>query len=132
MNRYGVDTDYFKKWIARIGGMENHKPDELAREFARMSMAADSEVIREPEFMRFKCGAKGCDHRTKTKADECKRGQFAKEKKTVRNKRREKVVSLRVSGLTFKAIGGEMGFSANRARQLYLKGVNNELENDNI
>jgi hypothetical protein len=50
-NRYGVDVDYFEKWIKRsLSDLSNYKPDELARELARMARTADSEVLREPEF----------------------------------------------------------------------------------
>ncbi len=51
-NRYGVDITYFKKWIARaFRDMNDYKPDELARELARMSRTADSAVIMELEFI---------------------------------------------------------------------------------
>jgi len=53
-NRYGVDVTYFEAWNDRIfnseSGLTNYKPDELARELARMSRTADSEVLKEPEF----------------------------------------------------------------------------------
>jgi len=53
-NRYGVDVTYFEVWNDRIfnseSGLTNYKPDELARELARMSRTADSEVLKEPEF----------------------------------------------------------------------------------
>ena len=32
--------------------MNNYRPDELAREFARISITADNLVINEPEFMK--------------------------------------------------------------------------------
>ena len=51
-NRYGVDTDYFKRIIDRElnHGLENYTPDELARVFARMSKTAHAGVLLEPEF----------------------------------------------------------------------------------
>lgn len=51
-NQYGLDNQYFEKWIDRIrrNGFSNWKPDELARELARMSKAADAAVMHEPEF----------------------------------------------------------------------------------
>ena len=50
-NRYGVDTSYFRKWFDRaLTNLADYKPDELARELARMSKAADSSVVLEREF----------------------------------------------------------------------------------
>jgi hypothetical protein len=51
-NRYGLDMSYFRGVINRelMMALDNHKPDELARVFARLSVTADSSVIREPEF----------------------------------------------------------------------------------
>ena len=51
-NRYGLDVSYFRKLINRElnRGLSDFKPDELARVFARMSKAADSEVLKEREF----------------------------------------------------------------------------------
>ena len=50
-NRYGLDVSYFEKWISRaLRDISNYKPSELARELARMSRTADSEVMKEPEF----------------------------------------------------------------------------------
>lgn len=51
-NQYGLDNQYFEKWIDRIrcNDFSNWRPDELARELARMSRAADSRVMHEPEF----------------------------------------------------------------------------------
>lgn len=53
MNRFGVDTAYFKKKLEMvIRDLDDYKPDELARELARYSTAADSTVVTEPEFNR--------------------------------------------------------------------------------
>jgi len=50
-NRYGVDTTYFERWFDRaLKDLSNYRPDELARELARMSRAADKEVVKENEF----------------------------------------------------------------------------------
>lgn len=50
-NRYGVDVSYFKKWFDRaFKDLSNYKPDELARELARMSRTADDTVLLESEF----------------------------------------------------------------------------------
>ncbi len=51
-NRYGVDIGYFRKTINRElnNSLENFRADELARAFARLSVTADSSVIKEPEF----------------------------------------------------------------------------------
>lgn len=51
-NRYGLDDQYFKLWMKRIinSGLEHYTPQELARELARMSKAADPKVMHEPEF----------------------------------------------------------------------------------
>ncbi len=55
-NRYGLDTDYFIRKMERIiRDMENYKPDEFAREMARMSRTADDKVLLEPEFARDNC-----------------------------------------------------------------------------
>jgi hypothetical protein len=53
-NRYGVDISYFRNLINRElnRGLQDYRPDELARVFARMAMAADPEVLKEPEFNR--------------------------------------------------------------------------------
>jgi hypothetical protein len=57
-NRYGLDTDYFKSWLKRImrGNLENYKPSELARELHRMAVAADDNILSEPEFSKALCG----------------------------------------------------------------------------
>lgn len=51
-NRYGLDVSYFRNLINRElnGSLENFKPDELARVFARAARAADSSVLEEEEF----------------------------------------------------------------------------------
>lgn len=52
-NQYGLDYKYFERWVERIlsgGGFKNYRPHECAREFARMSRAADEAVLLEPEF----------------------------------------------------------------------------------
>ncbi len=50
-NRYGVDTTYFRKLLKRaLTNLADYKPDELARELARMSKTADPKVIQEREF----------------------------------------------------------------------------------
>lgn len=51
-NRYGLDDQYFRKWMKRVlaSGLEHYTPQELARELARMSKAAAPEVMHEPEF----------------------------------------------------------------------------------
>jgi len=55
-NRYGLDIGYFRKTINRELNRDlgNFTPDELARVFARLSVAADSSVIFEDEFQRRK------------------------------------------------------------------------------
>lgn len=51
-NRYGLDVSYFRNAINRELNrpLANHKPDELARVFARLSRTADESVMFEPEF----------------------------------------------------------------------------------
>lgn len=52
-NKYGLDYTYFEQWVERIlnsGGFKNYRPHQCAREFARMSKAADKAVLLEPEF----------------------------------------------------------------------------------
>lgn len=51
-NRYGLDVAYFRNAINRELNrpLVDFKPDELARVFARLSRAADSSVMHEPEF----------------------------------------------------------------------------------
>jgi len=54
VNRYGVDISYFRNWFDRsLRNLRDYKPDELARELARMSRAADSQVLLEPEFSNY-------------------------------------------------------------------------------
>jgi len=51
-NQYGLDNDYFERKIAILhrDGLRNWRPDELARELARMSRTADKSVMHETEF----------------------------------------------------------------------------------
>ena len=50
-NRFGLDMQYFHEWFERsLFLLNDYKPTELARELARMSKAADSNVILEKEF----------------------------------------------------------------------------------
>ena len=50
-NRYGVDVTYFRRWFDRsLQNLADYKPDELARELARMSRTADGKVLLEREF----------------------------------------------------------------------------------
>lgn len=50
-NRYGVDVTYFERWFDRaLKDLSNYKPDELARELARMAKTADQKVLGEAEF----------------------------------------------------------------------------------
>lgn len=53
-NRYGLDVAYFRNLINRELNrpLVDHRPDELARVFARASAAADPNVMREIEFNR--------------------------------------------------------------------------------
>lgn len=50
-NRYGLDIDYFESKINLIArDIGNYRPDEIAREFARLSKTADENVMKEHEF----------------------------------------------------------------------------------
>jgi hypothetical protein len=50
-NSYGLDVSYFEgKLKLVLRDIKNYTPDELARELARYSVAADKAVILEPEF----------------------------------------------------------------------------------
>lgn len=50
-NSYGLDVSYFKgKLELVLRDIKNYTPDELARELARYSSAADKTVMLEPEF----------------------------------------------------------------------------------
>lgn len=50
-NRYGVDSSYFTSKLALvIRDIADYTPDELARELARLSATADSNVLAEDEF----------------------------------------------------------------------------------
>ena len=51
-NRYGLDKDYAERKLKLIlRDIDNYKPDEFARELARLSAWADESVIKkEPEF----------------------------------------------------------------------------------
>ena len=53
-NEYGLDVSYFMLWSKRVfrEDLDCWMPSELARELARMSMAADSDVLLEPEFTK--------------------------------------------------------------------------------
>lgn len=50
-NKYGLDVAYFQRWFERsLKDLSNYTSDELARELARMSMAANKNIVCEPEF----------------------------------------------------------------------------------
>lgn len=50
-NRYGLNTGYFRRLIAReFGDLSNFRPDEFARVCARMAATADASVLQEKEF----------------------------------------------------------------------------------
>lgn len=49
-NEYGLDVDYFSRWINRLEDLSRYKPSELSRELARMAITADKSVLLEPEF----------------------------------------------------------------------------------
>jgi hypothetical protein len=49
-NDYGLDVQYFRKWLDRLSDISRYKPSELARELARMSRTADDKVMLEDEF----------------------------------------------------------------------------------
>lgn len=54
-NRYGLDVSYFNRWFGRVfNDLSNYMPSEFARELARMSKAADSDVVMEFEFSKEK------------------------------------------------------------------------------
>ena len=54
-NEFGLDVNYFKRLIEReLGEISRQTPKDLARVFARMSVAADNSVIFEDEFQRLK------------------------------------------------------------------------------
>ncbi|WP_440216285.1 hypothetical protein [Chromobacterium piscinae] len=47
LSQYGVDVGYFDRKLASvIPAMDNYKPDDLAREFARMAITADANAAR--------------------------------------------------------------------------------------
>ena len=51
INRYGVDTSYFRKNLKLLQrDIDNYRPDELARALARLSITADHNVLKEGEF----------------------------------------------------------------------------------
>jgi hypothetical protein len=54
LNRFGLDTSYFRNAINRElnRGLADYTPDELARVLARLSVTASSQVIFEAEFQR--------------------------------------------------------------------------------
>lgn len=50
-NEYGLDVNYFKRYFKlMVRDVANYTPDEMARSLARMSVVANSEVIKEKEF----------------------------------------------------------------------------------
>lgn len=50
-NEYGLDADYFRRKLERVlRDVKSYKPDEMARELARMARTADEETLRESEF----------------------------------------------------------------------------------
>lgn len=50
-NEYGLDVDYFKKKLKLVvRDADRYTPDEMARELARLSVAADKKVLKEKEF----------------------------------------------------------------------------------
>lgn len=50
-NQYGLDADYFRRKLERVlRDVNSYRPDEMARELARMARTADEKVLREPEF----------------------------------------------------------------------------------
>jgi hypothetical protein len=52
-NRYGLDASYFSNKMSRIiRDIGNYKPEEFARECARMSRTADESIMREAEFQQ--------------------------------------------------------------------------------
>lgn len=52
-NQYGLDADYFQKWMRRVlRGLDNYIPEELARELARMAVTANPSVLNEHEFQK--------------------------------------------------------------------------------
>ncbi|MBG4448676.1 hypothetical protein I5F71_03050 [Pseudomonas aeruginosa] len=74
-NLFGLDVDYFHRWIERElnpQSVGNQKPADLARVFARMAKAADANVLLEAEFNG---GAHGTVPRYKFNllVDHCKR-----------------------------------------------------------
>lgn len=53
-NRFGLDTAYFRKTINRElnRSFQDAKPDEMARIFMRLAIAADSSILQEEEFIQ--------------------------------------------------------------------------------
>lgn len=50
-NQFGLDADYFNQKLGLLlRDMRHYTPDELARQLARLSKAADGDVLLEPEF----------------------------------------------------------------------------------
>ena len=50
-NEYGLDVDYFRRYFElMVRDVAMYTPDEMARSLARMSVVADSKVIKEEEF----------------------------------------------------------------------------------
>ena len=53
MNEYGLDVNYFSEKLALIIiGASRYTPAEMARALARLSFAADEEVMKEKEFVK--------------------------------------------------------------------------------
>lgn len=60
VNRFGVDTDYFNKELTSLlTRIDDCKPDELARTLARLSLAADSEVLFSAHFSKLSLTTEG-------------------------------------------------------------------------
>lgn len=57
-NSFGLDIDYFEQKLARVlESIQHYKPDEIARELARLVVVADRGVLAEPEFNQGDAGA---------------------------------------------------------------------------
>jgi len=54
-NEYGLDVSYFKKKLKLIvRDADRYTPDEMARELLRLSSAASTKVVIEPEFQKLR------------------------------------------------------------------------------
>ncbi|MFZ3193712.1 MAG: DUF551 domain-containing protein [Moraxellaceae bacterium] len=52
-NEFGLDVDYFTRKLTRVlESVSSYKPDEMARELARLVVVADEKVLGEREFSR--------------------------------------------------------------------------------